>query len=201
MTTSSITAAPGRRRRVDVSEVCSKKVWVTACVFTRHGMEESSIRATALTEPRPSGSGLSRLEPTACLRARLGRATEKTGSRDRQGVPMSLRLDKRSRDRQGAVSPPQESGPGTSLRPTQGNQNPRVSDRAVCRGWNRPLAYARVKKPGTVPSAVHGGDVFLSMTSGRRGGLSQGFFTHPLAHSSAGRLAGERHVGLFAPTH
>ena len=27
------------------------------------------------TEPRPSGSGLARLEPTAGLRARLGKAT------------------------------------------------------------------------------------------------------------------------------
>ncbi len=43
---------------------------------------------------------------------------------------MGLRQDKRSRDRQGAVSPPQESGPATSLRPTQGDQNPRVFDRA-----------------------------------------------------------------------
>ncbi len=44
---------------------------------------------------------------------------------------MGLRQDKRSRDRQGAVSPPQESGPATSLRPTQGDQSPRVFDRAV----------------------------------------------------------------------
>ena len=29
-----------------------------------------------------------------------------------------------SRDRQGAVSPPQESGPATSLRPTQGDHPP-----------------------------------------------------------------------------
>ena len=36
-----------------------------------------------------------------------------------------------SRDRQGAVSPRQESGPATSLRSTQGDQNPRVFDRAV----------------------------------------------------------------------
>ncbi len=43
---------------------------------------------------------------------------------------MSLRQNKRSRDRQGTVSPLQESGPVTSLRPTQGNQNPRVFDRA-----------------------------------------------------------------------
>ena len=35
---------------------------------------------------------------------------------------MGLRQDKRSRDRQGAVSLPQESGPATSLRPTQGDQ-------------------------------------------------------------------------------
>ena len=44
---------------------------------------------------------------------------------------MGLRQDKRSRDRQGAVSPPQESGPATSLRPTQGDQNRRVFDGAV----------------------------------------------------------------------
>ena len=40
-----------------------------------------------------------------------------------------------------------------------------------------PLADVSVKKPGTV-SAVRGRDV-LSMTYGRRGGLSQGFFTDP----------------------
>ena len=44
---------------------------------------------------------------------------------------MGLRQDKRSRDRQGAVSPRQESGPTTSLRSTRGDQNPRVFDRAV----------------------------------------------------------------------
>ena len=44
---------------------------------------------------------------------------------------MGLRQDKRSRDRQGAVSPPQESGPATSLRPTQADQNPWVFDGAV----------------------------------------------------------------------
>ena len=44
---------------------------------------------------------------------------------------MGLRQDKRSRDRQGAVSPPQESGPATGLRPTQGDQNPRVCDGAA----------------------------------------------------------------------
>ena len=43
---------------------------------------------------------------------------------------MGLRQDKRSRDRQGAVGPPQESAPATSLRPTQGDQNPRVFDGA-----------------------------------------------------------------------
>ena len=41
-----------------------------------------------------------------------------------------------------------------------------------------PLADVSVKKPGTVPNAVRGRDV-LSMTYGRRGGLSQGFFTDP----------------------
>ena len=43
-----------------------------------------------------------------------------------------------------------------------------------------PQANESVKKPGTVPSAVRGRDV-LSMTYGRRGGLSQGFFTDPNA--------------------
>ena len=38
-------------------------------------------------------------------------------------MPVGLRQDERSRDRQGAVSPPQESGPATSLRPTQGDEN------------------------------------------------------------------------------
>ena len=46
-------------------------------------------------------------------------------------MPMGLRRDKRSRDRQGAVSPTQESGPATSLRPTQADQNRRVFDGAV----------------------------------------------------------------------
>ena len=45
-------------------------------------------------------------------------------AREREGVPMGLRQAKRSRDRQGAVSPPQESGPATSLRPTQGIKTP-----------------------------------------------------------------------------
>ena len=44
---------------------------------------------------------------------------------------MGLRQDKRSRDCQGAVSPPQESGPATSLRPPKGIKTPRVFDRAV----------------------------------------------------------------------
>ena len=43
---------------------------------------------------------------------------------------MGLRRDKRSRERQGAVGPPQESAPATSFRPTQGDQNPRVFDGA-----------------------------------------------------------------------
>ena len=47
----------------------------------------------------------------------------------------------------------------------------------------RARANESVKKPGTVPSAVRGRDV-LSMTYGRRGGLSQGFFTGPNARGS-----------------
>ena len=47
---------------------------------------------------------------------------------------MGLRPDKRSRDRQGVVSPPQESGPATGLRPTQGDQKPWVLDQAPALG-------------------------------------------------------------------
>ncbi len=43
-----------------------------------------------------------------------------------------------------------------------------------------PRASASVKKPGAVLGAVRGRDA-LSMTCGRRGGLSQGFFTDPRA--------------------
>ena len=52
---------------------------------------------------------------------------------------MSLRQDKRSRDRQGAVSPPQESGPAISLRPTQGDHPPGRGFRDIvkCCGWAR----------------------------------------------------------------
>ena len=51
---------------------------------------------------------------------------------------MGLRQDERSRDRQGAVTPPQDSGPATSLRPTQADKRRRVFDGAamgepVCR--------------------------------------------------------------------
>ena len=43
---------------------------------------------------------------------------------------------------------------------------------------SEPRTRGSVKKPGTVPSAAHGRGV-LSMTYGRRGDCTQGFFTDP----------------------
>ena len=57
---------------------------------------------------------------------------------------MGLRQDKRSRDRQGAVSPPQESSPATSLRPTQGDETGGFSSERSLRHGR----YGYVSKPG-----------------------------------------------------
>ena len=56
----------------------------------------------------------------------------------------------------------------------------------------QPQPIGRVKKPGTVPSAVHGCGV-LSMTYEGRGDCTQGFFTHLIdpAANVTGRLAAE----------
>ena len=56
----------------------------------------------------------------------------------------------------------------------------------------QPQPIGRVKKPGTVPSAVHGCGV-LSMTYEGRGDCTQGFFTHLIgpAANVKGRLAAE----------
>ena len=68
--------------------------------------------------------------------------------------------------------------------------------RKPLRLWFRAIWH--VKKPGTVPSAVRGRDV-LSMTYGRRGGLSQGFFTDPRVRgsdSSVARVCASRKLSL-----
>ena len=84
---------------------------------------------------------------------------------------------------------------------------PKMGGQSRVREGADPLADVSVKKTGTVPSAVRGRG-FLSMTYGRRGGLSQGFFTDPDAGGSLScnasfyrRRGGDKHDGKSLVAH